>query len=354
MNQEGVNSRTRYSSLDGLRAFAALGIVMMHVWSNLTGLLSIGFVNRMVASFTNFTFLFMIISAFGMSVGYYGKFSSGNYNLSDFYKKRYTRILPFFSLLVLIDLVLKPSLSELYEAFADLTLVFGLLPNADITVIGVGWFLGVIFVFYMIFPFFVFLIGNKRRAWIVLVISCLLHILSASYFSRPELMVNPVGRSNIVYSFPFFVSGGIIFLYREKIASFADNYMKWVSLGVVLALVVAYYSLPNFYLLLDLLLFSALLVWAIVRSEKKGLLNNSFVKFISNISMEIYLCHMLFFRVVEYLHLERVVSNKDMLFVVTFILTISGAIAFSWVWKSKIEPLVLQLIERRKIIKDAQ
>lgn len=38
-------------------------------------------------------------------------------------------------------------------------------------------------------------------------------------------MVNPVGRSNIVYSFPFFVSGGIIFLYREKIASFADNFL---------------------------------------------------------------------------------------------------------------------------------
>ncbi|WP_158223266.1 hypothetical protein [Fibrobacter sp. UWS1] len=47
---------------------------------------------------------------------------------------------------------MKPSISELYQAFADLTLAFNLLPNPDISVIGVGWFLGLVFLFYMIFP----------------------------------------------------------------------------------------------------------------------------------------------------------------------------------------------------------
>lgn len=46
-----------------------------------------------------------------------------------------------------------------------MTLCQGLLPNMRIEVIGVSWTLAVIFVFYMLFPFFCFLIGNKKRAW---------------------------------------------------------------------------------------------------------------------------------------------------------------------------------------------
>lgn len=53
---------------------------------------------------------------------------------------------------------------ELWEAFANMTLSFGLIPGNDISVVGVGWFLGVIFLFYMLFPFFVFLMGTKEAS----------------------------------------------------------------------------------------------------------------------------------------------------------------------------------------------
>lgn len=85
--------------------------------------------------------------------------------MNDFYKKRYTRILPFFAFLCVVDLLVSPSIGSLYEFFANITLCFGFLPNyGAITVIGVGWFLGIIFVFYMLYPFFVFLMDNKKRA----------------------------------------------------------------------------------------------------------------------------------------------------------------------------------------------
>ena len=150
----------RYSSLDGLKAIAATCIVMTHVLSNLGVTLSFPALNPFINSFSFFTLLFMMVSAFGMCCGYYEKFKQGQVSLNKFYKKRYTRILPFFALMVAIDLVVNPSLTELYEAFADLTLAFNLLPNPDIEVIGVGWFLGLVFVFYMIFPWFVFLLKN--------------------------------------------------------------------------------------------------------------------------------------------------------------------------------------------------
>lgn len=99
----------------------------------------------------------------------------------------------FFGALVLLDIIMLPSVASLYEGFADITLLFGFLPKAgNISVIGVNWFLGLIFVFYLVFPFFCVLIENKRRAWIVFVVSLIYNFVCANYFV--------VGRSNILYS----------------------------------------------------------------------------------------------------------------------------------------------------------
>lgn len=102
----------------------------------------------------------MTVSAFGMCCGYYQKVLNNQISWSDFYGKRFKKILPFFALLVLLDVAMSHSLGSIYEGFADLTLVFGFLPADIISVIGVGWFLGLIFVFYLIFPFFCVLICN--------------------------------------------------------------------------------------------------------------------------------------------------------------------------------------------------
>lgn len=334
----------RYSSLDGLKAIAATCIVMIHVLSNLGVTLSFPALNSFINSFSIFTLLFMMVSAFGMCCGYYEKFKQGQVSLNKFYKKRYTRILPFFALMVAIDLVVNPSLTELYEAFADLTLAFGLLPNAGITVIGVGWFLGVVFVFYMIFPFFVFLLDNKKRAWFVFIVVILLHLLASTYFSRKELMVVPVAKWNIVYSFPFFFAGGLLFLYRKSIVEIVGR-TKWLGPLLFGVVTVSYYALPKVQLFSELFFLSTFVLFAISFSDRKGIFNNSVVKFISEISMEIYLCHMLFFRVVEKLHFENYISNDDLLFVVSFVLTFSGALVFALIWKRVVEPRVLKILE---------
>lgn len=95
----------------------------------------------------------MLLSAFSMCCGYYEKVKNGTLDLEHFYKRRYQRIWPFFAILCTLELIVEHKLTAFYEWIADLTLAFGLLPNPNISVVGVGWFLGVIFVFYMIFPF---------------------------------------------------------------------------------------------------------------------------------------------------------------------------------------------------------
>ena len=246
-----MNKKIYYASIDGLRAFAAIGIVLMHVLFN--GRYEIdGFVfKKLIPSFTDLVFLFMVISGFSMCCGYWDKIINNKLSLSDFYGKRFKRILPFFGMLVIIDIIISPSIASLYEGFADLTLLFGFLPDAgSISVIGVGWFLGLVFVFYLVFPFFCVLLANKKRAWAAFMISLIYNFVCENYFD--------VDRKNILYSACFFLAGGLIYLYKYKISGFN----KWIVLGIVLVLVVLYYINGN--ICLSLLVSCSLLVYAIV------------------------------------------------------------------------------------------
>lgn len=237
----------RYEGIDGLKAYAIMGIALMHVLAN--GEYGIGgFVfERLIPSFTNLVFLFMMVSGFGMCCGYYQKIIDQKISVEDFYKKRYIKIWPYFALLCALDFIISPSKESLFEIFANLTLCQGLLPNMRIEVIGVSWTLAVIFVFYMLFPFFCFLIGNKKRAWGVAVVALVFNLLCGTYFFDGNHIVDAfsVGftpRLNIVYDAIYFIAGGSIFLYREELAEFAAKY-KVIAGAVLLIATVAYFAL---------------------------------------------------------------------------------------------------------------
>lgn len=74
--------------------------------------------------------------------------------------------------------------------------------------------------------------------------------------------------------------------------------------------------------------------------SKDIVLNNKVAKYLSGISMEIYLCHMMFFRVASMLHLDKFIHNNDMLYVATCFATLFGAICFSHVVKYYVLPFL--------------
>lgn len=79
----------RYEGIDGLKAYAIIGIVLMHVLLNSEYELS-GFVfKQSIPSFTNLVFLFMMVSAFGMCCGYCQKIVDRKISIEEFYIKRY-------------------------------------------------------------------------------------------------------------------------------------------------------------------------------------------------------------------------------------------------------------------------
>ena len=196
----------------------AIGIVMMHVLANIVVKPSENYLTEVIIPyFTNFTLLFMVVSAFSVCCGYYGRVKDGIMRPNDFYKKRYRRLLPFFALMVIISLAKDHDYKAMCESFANLTLCFNLLPNPAIETVGVGWFIGTVFTFYLLFPFFTFLLDTKRRGFYVLVISLVFCYIAIDYFSGPEFVIKKIDRVNIIYSAPFFIVGGLVFLYKDAI-----------------------------------------------------------------------------------------------------------------------------------------
>ena len=251
--------RKHYDAIDGLRTIACFGIVLMHVRANNAYDIS-GFVyDKLIVSFTNFVFLFMVISAFGMCCGYFDKVLNSQISLETFYFKRYSKILPFFAFLVLIDIMMSPSKAALVEGFADVTLLFGLFPN-DISVIGVGWFLGLIFAFYLIFPFYCVLIKTNERAWAAFIISLLLNYIGGSYFD--------IGRTNIIYCLCYLIAGGLIYLYRKELEQFSSKY-RWISFEAIIVTVVFYFFIGGNTITM-LLISVSMLIYALGRTRGGG------------------------------------------------------------------------------------
>lgn len=327
--------KERYDNLDGVRAYACIGIILMHVIANGSFGLKGFFFEKAIPSFTNFTYLFMVLSAFSMCCGYYERFASGNADLEKYYIRRYKRIWPYFALLCTIELIVEHSLKSLYEWFADLTLTFGLIPHNNIKVVGVGWFLGTVFVFYMVFPFFVFLMKNKRRAWFVLIIAVLLNLLCTIHFTETG------GRVNIIYSSMFFVAGGIIYLHRDKL-----DKIKLPTLAVLIVSLAIYYILNNSEIVM-VVVFASIAIVSISFDNKltKGIFQNRPIRYLGSISMEVYLCHMFVFRVMEKINITHITQNQLLNYVIVSIATIAGAIVMAYILQKLIA------IIQKKVIK---
>lgn len=364
-----IIQQDRYDALNGLRTLACIGIVAMHVRANVPEKPTENFFTTNILGIAqDFVSMFFMVSAFALCCGYLKRIQNMNISLNKFYNKRYIRILPFFALLTLIDVFItifsenftftETIRATLYEAFANMSLLFGLIPGANISVIGVGWFIGVIFLFYLLFPFFTCLLTSKKKAWNAFIISVGLYFSVKLYFNPIKGVV--FDNSSFIHAAPFFIMGGIIYLYKETITSnkltlsFSRYYTLDIVYIVILITTIGYtaffFLFPNLrFTLSNLILYALWIIYAVRESlhHKTTLLNNKLMTFMSSISMEIYLCHMMFYRIIEKSQLlSKYITNNDAYFYLTFILTLIGAIIFSNSWKRWIEPSILKIIEK--------
>lgn len=146
----------------------------------------------------------------------------------------------------------------------------------------------------------------------VMLLSLLFCYIAIVYFGTPDFVVKPIGKVNIIYSAPFFIAGGMIYLYRQGIKSWVEKH-RVIALALCLVLTILRFAvdIKGLFILPNLIVFAAWLIYAI--GSRNIVLNNRVAKYLSGISMEIYLCHMMFFRVASVLHLDKFIHNNDML-----------------------------------------
>lgn len=330
-----IKKSEHYCSIDGLRTISCLGIILMHIQANTNYHLKGSFLyDKIIPSFTWLVYLFLIISGFGMCVGYLNKFHTNSIDLDEFYRKRYKKILPFFMFLLFIALLIEHNISTIYEISIELTLLHGLLPNNAVSVIGVCWTLGVIFLFYLMFLAFSVLMKSKVRAWLSLLVSLWIVIVCNNYFFNDYFVTNSfTPRHNFLYCAPMFISGGILYLYRDKIKNHYSKYRLELLL-VSVVLTVLWFIIPlnsNFLFYLScLIVFCLWLSYAIAIDSK--FLGSKLMKFLANISLEMYLSQMVIFRIVEKLNLLYIFGDTGIQgwisFFFSFILIVFGLVSF--------------------------
>lgn len=342
-----MEKKKRYDGLDGLRAYCALGVLVMHVLKGYDFGLHGYFFETFMPYLGDLVFPFMVISGFSLCCGYFEPIVNRTMPLDRFYTKRFTRVWPFFAVLCLMDFAMNPSVGALHELLADLTLCFGLIP-AKLEVIGVGWFLGVAFVFYFLFPFVCYLLSDKRRAWLAMVASMLLCYLATFYFHR--------ARVSIAVCAPFFMAGGMMYLYRDALSRFMGRFW-YLMLPFTAGLVVSYCLLSaggRLSQMLDMLAMlgiSVMLVLFGIRApkHKRTILINPVTKKLSELSLEIYLSHMVIFSLLKRLKLLNLTGWGGLNYGIAVVLTLAGSIVFSIVLK-KLLALAGKLLFRRKAV----
>ena len=119
-----------------------------------------------------------------------------------------------------------------------------------------------------------------------------------------------------------FIAGGLVYTNINKISKIK----AWQILSVMSITIVVYYLL-NGNVFMCLLVSVVMLLYAITSNVK--VLDNKIAKFLSGISMEIYLCHMMVFRILQKMKITNIFGNGWIQYFITVILTLIGAIIFA-------------------------
>lgn len=148
-------------------------------------------------------------------------------------------------------------------------------------------------------------------------------------------------RENILYSAIFFMAGGLIYLYRDKVERLKNN--RIVAVIILAITASAYYFLSQNDLVMAV--FSvAIIIFAITTDGKLG--ENKLIKKLSSISFEVYLSHMMIYRVLERVKITHIFGVNAFSYGMTAVLTLAGAIVFSCIAKVVLEKFIICMKER--------
>lgn len=343
--------REYYSCITGLRGIACIGIVAYHVCM-LCDFQGLWIYDVVLRNFDAFVRLFFIISGFSMMCGYFRKIYYGELSLESFYVRRFAKLLPFFYFSLGVNFCITKFRISPLHLFGTATLLFGLMPTHQTSAVSAAWALGLIFIFYLLFPAFTVAVANRRRALISFAISCGLLISYLCYYG--------IGVENdyinIIRQSVWFVLGALIYQYREILTGLhKKNPLLYVvvNTGLFAAGILFYFIQKDFGMIVG---FSGLMCLCLM--DRNLLLNHKLIHKISSLSYEIYLLHVPVFRVIQAILVKRFKMIEMLgtgffcyllLFLLTMMAVIPSVLVAKWILsklKNMHEKLIIQ-VERR-------
>lgn len=242
MNSPGSENKTaderhvpRLYFLDSLRGLAAIYIFLYHMvkmpqpnmeiprWAEFVKLGGMGI-----------TFFFLV-SAFSL---YLSRETHKEEKLFEFYLRRFFRIAPLFYLWIILSLVRNfyvfHKSHSIQEIFSSLFFFFNLWPGFQPGFVWASWMIGVLCVFYFIFPFLHKIIDNMWKAFglffiSIFFVSVFKTILLYIPFQPNEL--EEFLKYSFVRHFPVFAYGIFLYFFYKK---FVTNKLSSKSVGFFL------------------------------------------------------------------------------------------------------------------------
>ena len=175
----------RIKGLDGVRGFASVGVVAFHVavLGGYTG--QYAMFDRTIGRGDCFVRLFFMLSSFSLMCAYYEQYDEGNFDIEKYVKKRILRIFPVFWVVMIMTILVNAyqgGTNNVWEIIGTSSMFFALMPSGQDAIVWGGWSMGIQLIFYLLFPVFLVMTRNRKRAYMSFFLSILLLLAYTNYY----------------------------------------------------------------------------------------------------------------------------------------------------------------------------
>lgn len=249
-----------YSYLNALKGWAILAVLMVHTGaSKLPGLFG-----RIGNDGARGVQLFFIISGMLTYKSLYRCFPDRKISFKgvcSWYLKKFLRLVPLYYLALAITMLTKTWSTfwlgtedhvTVYNLFAHVFLMHGLFPHYTDSIIGVEWYLGVLWIFILLSPLLFVLVDSLETA---IIIAVLVYIFNPILNSKLATIL-PLNTDSVVYGeyvrdfgpiseFGVYFLGGIAYFLIEYLKTIDFKYRKILSYSLFIFASILCYGLVN-------------------------------------------------------------------------------------------------------------